>query len=150
MDKILLPTDGSNSALMAAKYIVQMTKLIPDLQITVLAVEEHQLKGEEAIERTRGIFDQAGIKIKIEIYQGRGEVLTYYASTVATGFSKEEVGDIIAEYANDGGYDMIIMGRRGLSTIQGFLLGSVSEKVIKKAKCPVTIVPVDSKLIGDN
>jgi nucleotide-binding universal stress UspA family protein len=40
--------------------------------------------------------------------------------------------DIVAEAKE--GYDMIIMGRRGLSGIKEMFLGSVSQKVISLAK----------------
>jgi nucleotide-binding universal stress UspA family protein len=36
--------------------------------------------------------------------------------------------------------DLIVMGTRGLSTIQGLLLGSVSQKVVRHAQCPVMVV----------
>lgn len=35
--------------------------------------------------------------------------------------------------------DLIVMGTRGLSTIPGLLLGSVSHKVIRHAHCPVML-----------
>lgn len=40
--------------------------------------------------------------------------------------------DIVAEAIQ--GYDLIIMGRRGLSGIRGFFLGSITQKVINMAK----------------
>ncbi|MBN1832648.1 MAG: universal stress protein [Deltaproteobacteria bacterium] len=48
--------------------------------------------------------------------------------------------DIINE-ANSG-YDAIVMGRRGLSSFTGFILGSVSQKVLNSAK-NISIMVVD-------
>ena len=48
--------------------------------------------------------------------------------------------DIINEAKS--GYDAIVMGRRGLSSITGFILGSVSQKVLHSAK-NISIVVVD-------
>jgi len=41
---------------------------------------------------------------------------------------------IIAEEAQQGGYDTIVVGRRGLSKVQEFIMGRVSNKVIDLAK----------------
>jgi len=53
---------------------------------------------------------------------------------------KGVVRDIISE-ANSG-YDTIVLGRRGLSGIQEFLFGSVSQKVLHLAK-GISIIVVD-------
>ena len=36
--------------------------------------------------------------------------------------------------------DLIVMGRRGLGAVKGFLVGSISRKVIHYASCPVMVV----------
>lgn len=143
MHKVLLPTDGSESSLKAAEYTIQLMKTFPDMEVTIFAVDDAQINGEEVINRTKAVFDQAGLAVKTEIYKGQnvGETFVYYASAVKAGISVEEVGDIIVKYANNGAYDGIIIGRRGLNLIQNIFLGSVSEKVIKSARCPVTVVP---------
>ncbi|HCF50881.1 MAG TPA: universal stress protein, partial [Syntrophomonas sp.] len=38
------------------------------------------------------------------------------------------------------GYDLVVMGSRGLGTFSGLLLGSVSDRVLRQASCPVLIV----------
>lgn len=143
MQKVLLPTDGSESAIKAAEYAAELMKLLPGMEVTIFAVEDTEVSGEEAINRTKSVFDQAGLPVKTELYKGQyvGETFVYYASAVKAGMSVEEVGDIIARFANVNGYDSIIIGRRGLNLLQNIILGSVSEKVIKSARCPVTVVP---------
>lgn len=46
----------------------------------------------------------------------------------------------IVHYANENEVDMIVMGHRGKSMIQRWLLGSVSKRVLSYAHCTVTIV----------
>jgi nucleotide-binding universal stress UspA family protein len=36
--------------------------------------------------------------------------------------------------------DLIVMGRRGVSTFQRWMLGSISERVLRYAYCPVMVV----------
>ena len=36
--------------------------------------------------------------------------------------------------------DLILMGQRGFGAVKGFLVGSVSRKVIHYASCPVMVV----------
>ncbi len=48
------------------------------------------------------------------------------------GKKKGVARDIIEEAAS--GYDMVVLGRRGLSGIKEFLFGSISQKVLQMAK----------------
>ncbi len=127
--RVLLASDGSESSLVAAEYAASLMKMIPCMELTILTVDDHQVAGKEVIERTKAIFDREGLPVKTVINKG-----------------EEEVGKIIAFYANNGPYDHVIIGRRGLNRIQDILLGSVSEKVIHLAKCPVTVIPKNTKV----
>ncbi|MBM7853864.1 nucleotide-binding universal stress UspA family protein [Desulfohalotomaculum tongense] len=127
---VLLPTDGSRSALGAAEYTASLMKLVPCMKVTLLAVEDDQVDGEKVIQRTKAIFAREGLAVKTVVNKG-----------------EEEVGKIISYYANNGPYDQVIMGRRGLNRLQDILLGSVSEYVIHHAKCPVTVVPQNAKTL---
>lgn len=46
----------------------------------------------------------------------------------------------ILQVAKTRGCDLIVMGTRGLSVLQGLLLGSQAQKVINHAPCPVLVV----------
>jgi nucleotide-binding universal stress UspA family protein len=46
----------------------------------------------------------------------------------------------ICEEAQRGGYDLIVMGTRGLSGLKHVLMGSVAEHVVRFACCPVLTV----------
>lgn len=48
--------------------------------------------------------------------------------------------DAILRVAETEGYDLIVMGSRGLGQFQGLLIGSVSDRVLHHAKIPVLIV----------
>ncbi|WP_018661711.1 universal stress protein [Heyndrickxia acidiproducens] len=46
----------------------------------------------------------------------------------------------IVKKAEEGNYQLIVMGSRGLGNIKGLMLGSVSQKVSQLAHCPVLII----------
>jgi nucleotide-binding universal stress UspA family protein len=51
--------------------------------------------------------------------------------------------DVIIEIANQKQADLIVVGSRGLTGIQRYLMGSVSSKVSEHASCSVMIVRAD-------
>lgn len=55
-------------------------------------------------------------------------------------FMEEPAGSMIPEVAEHEKCEMIIMGSRGLSDLEGLLIGSVTHKVLHIAKCPVLVV----------
>lgn len=59
---------------------------------------------------------------------------------VSTGVKKGPIADVILTAARKSKPDVIIMGSRGLSDIQSFLMGSVSQQVVTHASCSVLIV----------
>ncbi|WP_196592570.1 universal stress protein [Pectinatus sottacetonis] len=60
-----------------------------------------------------------------------------------------EIGDPadqILKLVKEKSIDMVIIGSRGLGTIEGKIFGSVSQKVIQDAKCCVLVCKKESKL----
>ena len=47
----------------------------------------------------------------------------------------------IVRYAGERGADLLVVGSHGRGIIRRFLLGSVAERVLREAGCPVMIVP---------
>lgn len=48
-------------------------------------------------------------------------------------------GDVIVSEAKGGEYDLIVMGSRGLSDLEGMVLGSTAHRVLHAALCPVLL-----------
>jgi nucleotide-binding universal stress UspA family protein len=51
----------------------------------------------------------------------------------------------ILETAEDEKFDLIVMGNRGFSKIKRFFVGSVTQRVISEAPCPVLVVHIDAE-----
>jgi nucleotide-binding universal stress UspA family protein len=52
-----------------------------------------------------------------------------------------EPDDLIVDWANDNSIDVIVISTHGRSGLSRMILGSVTEKVLRKARCPVLAVP---------
>ena len=65
---------------------------------------------------------------------------------IAIAHSDCELGDpatIIVERARTGGYDLLVMGTHGRTGLSHALMGSVAEKVVRRAPCAVLTVRTD-------
>lgn len=84
---------------------------------------------------TRGIREHAELKLK--------EIAETFADSgvpVDTDVTEGNPYIGITDFAREGDYDLIVMGSHGYSGIDHILLGSVTEKVVRKAHCPVLTV----------
>ena len=140
MEKILVAVDGSENAALAASWASKLAKqtggsltLLHAYNLTAtetiglsnLSKEEvdeiMQREAAEAFEKARSVMGDLGASAD---------------SIVAVGNPADEI--VLA--AKTRGYDHIVVGSRGFSTVQELLLGSVSDRVAHEAHCPVTIV----------
>ena len=56
----------------------------------------------------------------------------------------EDIGDparVLSDDADSAGADLLIVGKRGAEPIEKMLLGSVANRVVHDAPCPVLVVP---------
>jgi nucleotide-binding universal stress UspA family protein len=68
---------------------------------------------------------------------------TLNARTVIT--RAPNVSHALTEYARNNAIDLIIVGTHGRGAIQRFLIGSVAERVMRTAPCPVLTVRVNER-----
>jgi len=57
----------------------------------------------------------------------------------ALAIKEGRAGEAIVNEAQAGDYDLIVMGSRGLSKLEGMLLGSTAQRVLNAAPCPVLL-----------
>jgi nucleotide-binding universal stress UspA family protein len=84
---------------------------------------------------------------EVEVKRLHGETLACFESARATGVALDVLIDVgpaahrILDRAADLPADLIVMGTHGTSGFEHLVLGSVTEKVLRKAPCPVLTVP---------
>ena len=132
--KILVGVDGSKCSDAAAVFAGDLA-LKYGAEITLLHVHRppettrdlpaHELKAEapKNLESAKAMLLGKGVTCKAMVLSGSP------ANMILTESSK--------------GYDLLVLGNRGMGAMEGFLLGSVSSKVVHHSKVPTLIVPCD-------
>lgn len=80
-----------------------------------------QAKAEETVRAVNERLDQAAVQAEVEVLEG-------------------DAVDQIDQCAVRKEADLIVVGSRGLSGLKKMVLGSVSQKVVQNASCPVLVV----------
>ena len=135
--RLLVPVDGSSHACRAAEYAIKVARCM-NREILLIYFHKHfpGLKGEP-------YYQQAVSKILLQSQ----ELLAPFRELMAkAGVNFEErimegpPGDRICEVAQLEKCEMIVMGSRGRSKLSGLILGSVAQRVLHSAVCPVLVV----------
>lgn len=135
--KILIPTDGSEftksaiakglamakqmGAEVTTMYVVDQTSFINfPMDSTIVSVYSLlEKEGKDAIDHVVQEGEKIGIKVKTIIAEGSPARMIVDASK---------------------NYDLIVMGTLGRTGISKLLLGSVAERVVRLAQCPVMVI----------
>ncbi len=134
--RILLASDGSDHAVRAAIYAVQLAELSEEAFITILySIDSSTSKSDVLSESTQNLSTVR----KGRLFTTEG-VLRKAGMDYCMEFLKGDPGPTIVRYVNEKDFDVVVVGSRGLNTFQEMMLGSVSHKVAKRANCPVLIV----------
>ncbi len=138
-ETILMPTDGSSHSVRAgekAAYIAQRF----DASVHLLHVID--------VERAAGVFSAGGVETQfLEYLSNEAENVldsTVPAlegvGTVDRTVAEGEPADTILEQADAVDADLIAMGTHGRTGLRRYLIGSVTERVVRRAQAPVLTV----------
>jgi nucleotide-binding universal stress UspA family protein len=78
--------------------------------------------------------------VKEKLHQVERDAAQAGAGEVSSSLRQGAPFDEIIANAREGGFDLIVMGTHGGSGLKHVLLGSVAEKVVRKAPCAVLTV----------
>jgi universal stress protein A len=140
--KILVPTDFSETAATALYYAKELARQFgAELHLLHVCEDPMLLSGWPTFtsESTSDIGEEAAVlrdQLKTLVTTEGAEPLKTEVHVVVgqpTGFA-------IAQYALDGEFELIVMGTHGRGPVTHALLGSVAEKVVRSAPCPVLTI----------
>ncbi len=138
LKQILVPTDFSESSEAAVRYAKAFAETFGASLHLLHVIESPVVYGWE-------VYNPALVRDNVEklAREQLGKVLTdaeiaRYHVQLATLAGSPFVE--IIRYAREKDIDLIVMGTHGHSGLVHVLLGSVSEKVVRKAPCPVLTV----------
>jgi nucleotide-binding universal stress UspA family protein len=136
-DDVLIPTDGTNAvqpavdhaldlaetygAALHALYVVDQGAYVGVDVRSDMIIETLETEGEEAVEAVEERAEAAGVPVTTAIVRG------------------DPYREIL-DYADEQGVDLVVMGTHGRRGLDRYLLGSVTEKVVRSADLPVLTV----------
>jgi len=148
-DSILIPTDGSEHAELAARHGVGLAERF-DATVHVVGVVD--------VSAAAGPFNAGGVddafvdrlEERTESTIAAVEDLTDPDASVETAVLRGEPGEAIVEYIDEAGIEMVAMGTRGRRGLRRFVTGSVTEHVVRRAHVPVvTVRKTDAEPVTD-
>ena len=136
-NKIVLALDGSEPSDRALPVARELAKQSGG-QIDVVHVREI-MGGRGGVHSVHVNEDELEKKVEAQVAEltGAGVKASMHRFTVNVGGPAHQ----IAEVADSLGADLIVVGTRGHSSFGGFLSGSVTQRLLHVAHCPVLAVP---------
>ena len=134
---ILLAADGSQNWIRAAKEALKIAQINAETLVTIIfiidmekaktdvlhssSIESLYMERRRKLVPIEELFSEQQVRYKVEIIHG-------------------SPGPEIIKYANTKNVDLVVIGSRGLNSLQEMVLGSVSHKVMKRVQCPAMLV----------
>ena len=141
--KILVPVDGSEYSLNAAKYAIKIAKY-ENAQLFCIHIITARIPYGYFSSISTTDKSHADIKDKVEYWfdkvrqiaknEGLPDLKTDALVDV------KSVSESILNYSASGDIDLIVIGTQGRTGLKRFLMGSVANAVIQHAHCPVLLV----------
>lgn len=139
-DRILFPTDGSGGADQALEHVLDIASA-HGTTVHLLNVADTT---RDSLTRVQGeiidVLEQEGENLLEDVAERARERGVETVSTVLQG----EPYRTIVQYADEYDIDLIVMPTHGRSGLQRLLLGSTTERVVRRAEVPVLTIRPDA------
>lgn len=137
-EDILLPTDGSEGAELAIEWGTTLAQVYDATVHTVYSVDTSRFGGAEEIGAIYDALEQTG-RDALETVRKRARAADI---SVTGNIANGPAARTILSHAEEDDVDLIVMGTHGRSGVRRYLIGSVTETVVRHADVPVCCVPM--------
>jgi nucleotide-binding universal stress UspA family protein len=136
-ERVLVPLDGSEQSWTALDHaLAEFEDAEIGLINVVDPIEAGYSSEATAVGYAEEWFEQAKGNAEELFDDARERTDREFHTTVEVG----RPARTIVDYAEEEGYDQIVMGSHGRSGVSRILLGSVAETVVRRSPVPVTVV----------
>ena len=138
--KILFPTDFSDVATKAVKYIRQLKGAGAQEVILLHVIDENELL---VLSKAPDQYPKIMDELKKDVAGGMAAIVKELESEGFKVKPEVKTGNpfkLIMETAENENVSIIVLGSHGKSNITELLMGSVSENVIRHAKVPLLVI----------
>jgi nucleotide-binding universal stress UspA family protein len=118
-ENILVGTDGSKTASIAVARAVDVAKAT-GARVTILSVDKPERAG-RVVQEEAAKFADSGVDVQTKTIEG-------------------DPASALVQEAEDGRYDLLVVGNKGMTGASRFFLGSVPNKVSHHVPCALLIV----------
>jgi len=146
--KILAAIDGSDSSKNALREACRQVKKYNGLLTAMTVVPIHQAEVEVLTVRERII---STLRAECEkIVDEARKIAEEEDVFLRTKLVEGEPSMAIIDEAEEGGYDLVVVGREGQSHIEKVLMGSVAARIIGMSQSDVLVIPGDAAIAWRN
>jgi nucleotide-binding universal stress UspA family protein len=141
--KILLATDGSKEARLAAQAAAELSRDTgSEVHIAYVLPSPRELRGHHLYSREvmGSVLEQAEGEARSLLEEQAKQIGASGGKLAETHLERGEPDKEIVRLSEELGVGTIVIGSRGLGGLRRALMGSVSESVVRHAHCPVLIV----------
>jgi nucleotide-binding universal stress UspA family protein len=148
--KILTPTDLSSFSVSGVRYACNLAKALGAEVIVAHAVSTSEFTSHAtSLKITSSGAEADNLLGKLLEHQKQllRQFCEYHLASVSADLNVQqivEIGDahtLIVSWAKDKAADLIVMSTHGRTGLPRMILGSVTEKVLRSASCPVLAIP---------